>query len=172
MTDFEKIRTAFARQTKALELRPGIGRGTAVTRARVRDGLTVDVEEGEWKLVVDMNEKWGGNGAGPNPGILGRGALGSCLAIAYMQWAARLGIRVDNLEVEVHADYDTRGSCGIGDLPPSYGAVRYVVSVETDASESDVEHWLQTAEDNCPYLHVFARELPPQRELRLTIRGE
>ena len=61
MRDMEKIKTAFDRQTRALELRPGIGQGTARTKVRVTDGLTCEAEEGPYRLTVDMNEKWGGN---------------------------------------------------------------------------------------------------------------
>jgi hypothetical protein len=75
--------------------------GTAVTRVRLVDGLACEIEEGAWKLVADMSPKSGGEGKGPNPGILGRGALGSCLAIGYAMWAARLGVPLTSLEVEV-----------------------------------------------------------------------
>jgi uncharacterized OsmC-like protein len=166
MSDAGKIKTAFARQTKALELRPTIGQGTAVTKVRVRDGLTCDIEEGPWKLVADMNEKWGGNGEGPNPGTYGRGALGSCLAIAYMMWAARLEVPIDGLEVEIHADYDTRGSCDVAEVPISYTDVRYVVLVSSPAPKEDVMRVLDAADEHCAYLDVFSRALPVTRDVR------
>ena len=72
----EPIRTAIERNVKAVTLRPSIGQGTAVTRARLRDGLRCDVEEGPWTLVAGMTDKYGGTNAGPNPGVLGRAALG------------------------------------------------------------------------------------------------
>ena len=120
MTAEEKIRTAFERNEKALTLRPSIGRGTAVTKARVRDGLTCDIQEGAWQHVADMNEKNGGNGIGPNPGTYGRGALGSCLAIGYMMWSARLGVPFAGLEVEIQADYDATAEYGVTNASPSY----------------------------------------------------
>jgi uncharacterized OsmC-like protein len=169
MTDFEKIRTAFERQSKAVTLRPGMGKGTAITRVRVSDGTTCAIEEGEWKMTADMNMKWGGSNAGPNPGVLGRGALGSCLAMAYMMWAARLDVPVTSLEVEIHADYDTRGMCGVDDdVPPGYPAIRYVVNVESPASETDVIRLLDTADSRCAYLDNFARAVPMEREVRVT----
>ena len=100
----EHIKTVLDRNAKALELRPSLGQGTAVTKVRLTGGLACQIEEGEWKLTADMSNKSGGAGAGPNPGILGRASLGSCLAIGYAMWAARRGIPIHSLEVEVHAD--------------------------------------------------------------------
>ncbi len=77
----EQIKLAFERNAKAMSLRPSVGQGTAVTKVRLRDGLTCDVEDGNWKLTVDGPAKSGGDGRGPDPGVYGRMALGSCLAI-------------------------------------------------------------------------------------------
>jgi OsmC-like protein len=102
----ERIRRAFERSARALTLRPALGRSTGVSRTRVRQGLTCDIEERSWKLVADMPEQAGGSAAGPTPGVLGRAALGSCLAMTYMMHAAKLGVPISALEVEVQADYE------------------------------------------------------------------
>jgi uncharacterized OsmC-like protein len=55
--------------------------------------------------------------------VLGRGALGSCLALGYAMWAIRLDVPIESLEVDVEADYDTRGELGVADdIPPGYTA--------------------------------------------------
>ena len=69
------------RSARALTLRPSLGRSTGVSRARVSNGLTCQIEEGPWKLVADLPAQVGGDAAGPTPGVLGRAALGSCLAM-------------------------------------------------------------------------------------------
>jgi len=123
--DNEEIRTILERKVKAVTLRPAVGQNTARTTVRLKPGLECEVTEGPWSLTVAMSEKAGGTGAGPNPGIIGRGALGSCLALGYAMWAARLGVRIDALEVEVEADYDSRGELGVADdVPPGYTQVR------------------------------------------------
>src|ERR1700691_2420631 len=111
----ETIRDALNRNVRAVQLRPSVGQGTAVTRVRLKPGLACDVEDGPWKFTVGMTEKYGGTNAGPNPGVYGRGAVGSCLAIGYGIWAARLGIPIASLEVEVQADFDARGELGVSE---------------------------------------------------------
>lgn len=163
----ERYRAAFDRSVRALAQRSTLGRGTAVTRAKVREGLVCEIEDGKWKLTADLSEKGGGTGAGPDPGVLGRSALASCLAMAYLLWAARLEVPVDGLEVEVQADYDVRGQYGLDDLRPGYRQVRYVVSITSGASEEAILELVEQAEEHCPYLDVFARPQEMKRELRI-----
>ena len=165
MTAQERIRLAFERNCRALELRPAVGRGTAITKARLREGLTCDVEDGPWKLTVDMGEKHGGNDAGPNPGVLGRAALGSCLAMGYSMWATKLGVPLTSVEVEVQADYDSSGTYGVGDNPAGYREVRYIVRIESEAPEAEVLRVLDQADAHSPYWNVFSR---PQKLFRQT----
>ena len=151
----EHMKAVLDRNAKALELRPSIGQGTAVTRVRLTGGLACQIEEGGWKLAADMSAKSGGANTGPNPGILGRASLGSCLAIGYAMWAARRGVEIRSLAVEVHADYDTRAEYGLDGVRPGYRQVRCIVNVESDAPEVEVRRVLDEANAASSYLHVW-----------------
>ena len=166
MTRAEQIKTVLDRNAKAVSLRPATGQGTAVTRITMKDGLTAEVEEGEWKLTVDEPPKMGGDNRGPNPGILGRAALGSCLALGYTMFAARRGVPITSLSVEVHADYDARGILGSSDVPPGYLEVRWVVEVESEAPESEVVSLLDEADEHSTFLDVFQRPHSLRRQVR------
>jgi len=167
MDPVERIRTTFERSVKALTLRPAMGQGTAVTKVRVRDGMTCDIEDGRWSLVADLSEKSGGTGAGPDPGVLGRAALGSCLAMSYAKWAAARGVPISGVEVEIQADYDARGEYGIEDVSPGYLEVRYVVTVESAAPEEEILSLLDEADTYTPWLDVFARPQELRRDVRV-----
>jgi uncharacterized OsmC-like protein len=164
----DRIRAVLERNVKAVSLRPAIARSTARTQVRLKPGLECELEEGPWKMTIAMGEKSGGTGAGPGPGVLGRGALGSCLALGYAMWSARLGVPFDSLTVEVEADYDSRGELGISDeVPPGYTQVRYTVTVASRAPEADVRRVLDTADRYSPYRDVFARAHDVRREVRI-----
>lgn len=156
----ERLRTAFQRTRKALAQRPYLGQGTAVTRVRVEEAFTCRIEDGRWQLTADLGEKAGGSGEGPDPGVFGRSALASCLAVGYVMWAAHHDVPIESLEVEVQADYDARGEYGVGDTPPEYSAIRYVVRVASPAPEPDILKVLDAAESHSPYLAIFR---DPQR---------
>lgn len=165
--NLEQIKTAFERQARALSLRSGIGQGTAVTKVAVRDGLTCDIEDGRWQLTADMSEKHGGNGAGPDPGVFGRAALASCLAMSYVRWAAKLDVPLNNVEVEVQADYDARGEMGVGDVSPAYSEVRYLVMIDSPASEAEITRLLDTADAHTPYLNIFSQPQNVRRQVKI-----
>ena len=167
MTPESTVELAFKRNAKALSLRPTLGIGTATTTVRVRNGLTCEIEDGPWKLTADMGEKQGGGNQGPNPGVLGRGALGSCLAMSYVMWAAHLGLPIDGLEVEIQADYDAGAAYGVSDATPAYLQVRYIVTVETDAPKEEVIQFLNEVDARTPYLRVFADPQELRREVRV-----
>lgn len=162
------IREVLERNARAVALRPAVGQRTATTRVTWKAGLKCEVEEGPWRIAVDVGEKSGGEGTAPGPGVLGRGALGSCLVVGYAMWAARLGVPLDSLQVDVSADYDSRGELGVADdVPPGYTQVRYVVTVSSPAPEEAVRRVIDTADRYSPYRDVFARAHDLRRELRI-----
>jgi len=163
----DAIRRAFERCAKALSLRPSLGRSTAASRTRVREGLVCDIEDGPWKLTADFSAKLGGGETAPNPGTYGRAALGSCLAIGYMIRAAKYGVPIAALEVEVQADYDTGALLGTSPAPPGYREVRYAVTVESPASDAEVRRVLDEADAHSPYLHIFMRPQACRRSVRI-----
>ncbi len=113
-----RIKQVLDRNAQALELRPGLGRHTAVTKVRLGENLACEVEEGDWKLNAGMSLKSGGLGTAPNPGIYGRASLGSCLAIGYAMWAARMEVPIRSLEVQNPADMGSRPAYGIPGAQP------------------------------------------------------
>lgn len=167
MADPETIRTAFERNKKAVELRPSVGQSTAVTKIRVRDGTTCEIESAHWTFTADVGTEAGGNDAGPGPGILERAALGSCLAIGYATWGARYDVPIERLEVEVETDFDARGQLGVGDQPPGFEAIRYRVKIQSPASEDEIRRVLDAADAHSPVRDDFARAIPIERTVEI-----
>ena len=76
---------------------------------------------------------------------------------------------LDSIEVEVHADYDGNAIFGLDRTkPPGWGTVRYIVRIESAASESDVQRVLDHADELSPLLDDFARALDVKREVHVT----
>jgi len=168
MAGAKDIKTIQERNIKALKLRPSVGQGTATTTVRVRSGVTCDIEDGGWKLVADEMPGDGGAGLGPDPGVLVRAGLGSCLAMGYVQWAALLDIPLDSVEVTVEADYDARGMYGVDDsVAPGWPAVRYTASISSPAPEERVRELVETADRRSPILDDLRRALPVSGEYRI-----
>ena len=172
MTDNVVLRQAFERNARIVMTRPAVAQKTYVTRVHVRDGLTCDIEEGPWALTADLSTTAGGNAAGPTPGTLARAALGSCLAMSYVMWAAQLNVPLHQIAVEVQADTDLRGMYGADDIPAGYSTVRYIVSVHSPAAPEAIRHVLDLAEAHSPYVDVFRRPQILQRHLHIAEEQE
>ncbi|HSP55144.1 MAG TPA: OsmC family protein [Dehalococcoidia bacterium] len=169
MAETRDLKTAIERNIKALKLRPSIGRGTATTVVRIREGTTCDVEDGPWKLVADEMPGDGGNGLGPDPGVLGRAALGTCIAMGYVMWAAVREVPLDSVEVTVEADYDGNALFGLDDsTPPGWSAMRYKAVISSPAPEEAVRELVDFADRHSSLLGSFERAVPVTRELHIT----
>ena len=156
MADPRTIKQIFERNVELLTHKPARGFLTFATTARLVDGLRCEIEDGAWRLAADMPANIGGSNTAPSPGVLGRGALASCLVIGLSRWAARLGVPLDALEVEVEADLDARGELGMSaEIRPGYGEVRYTISLRSPAPRELVKDLIATATSYSPYLDIF-----------------
>jgi uncharacterized OsmC-like protein len=167
MADQLAIREIAERTVQMLAAKPTRGHLTRATKARLVDGLRCEIEEGPWRFAADLPRKVGGDDSAPTPGALGRGALASCLTIGIASWAARLGVPLEAVEVEVQADFDARGELGMDGVPPGYSEVRYLVAIASPAPKDELERLLAIAERASPYLDVFGRPMALRRTLRL-----
>src|SRR5438093_4381948 len=166
--DAREMKTIFERNAKAMKLRPSLGQGTATTVVRIRSGVTCDIEDGGWKLVADESTGDGGAGLGPDPGVLTRAGLGSCLAMGYVQWAAVLEIPIESVEVVVEADYDARGMFGVDDsVAPGWRAVRYTAKISSSAPEERIRALIDTADSHSPILDDLRRAVAVTGEQKI-----
>jgi len=176
MSDFESsqasVSRSFDRVNKALARKPSLGRNTFVSTTRMKPGLACEVLEDGNRFDVDMPEQAGGKGTAPTPGMLGRAALGSCLAIGYTLWASRLEVPLTGLQVEVRADSDDAGLFGTADIAAGYAQVGYTVIVESTASEEVVLKMLDEAERHSPWLDNFMRPIDCHRQVRIVAAEE
>lgn len=162
------IGTALDRLDEVIAKRPSFGADTERSVTTITAGLRCTSEEGDWRFETDLPESMGGAGSGPAPGVLGRAALGSCLAMGYQMRAARLGVRVSSVRVEIEADYDIAGMLNLdAEARPGYSEIRYHVHIESDAPEADVRRVVDEGDLLSPYRDVFAEATPMTRTVTI-----
>lgn len=130
----ERTRAIFAR-------RPATARARKIATACLAgEGWQTTVQMGGHTVLVDQPIALGGEDGGPNPGDLMRAALAACLVQTYAMHAVRFGVRLCGIAVAVETEIDLRMAWGIeASSPPGFGAVRYTVTVATDAPLEQVE---------------------------------
>lgn len=169
MKEADKIKTALERTKKALTLKPALGKSTGISKILITNGLTCEIQEGNWKFKADMPESVGGNNLAPTPGVYGRAAFGSCLAIGYMMKASEMDIVIHHLEIEVQADFDDGAllSTAEKNIPPGYLEVRYTINIESDAPREKIMEMLNEGDAHSPYLDTFSRAQKCVRKINI-----
>jgi uncharacterized OsmC-like protein len=128
----DTARIALERYIDSMQAQPETAQGTVHAVARVGDGMTCVVTEGDRELVSDIPETLGGGGRGPSPGVYGRAAITSCIAISIKMWAARRSLAVTSIEVALDADYDGRGDFGVDKVPAGFQEIRLRIAIAGD----------------------------------------
>jgi uncharacterized OsmC-like protein len=96
----------------------------------------------------------GGTDTAPNMVENVLAAYGSCLTVGYAMNAARRGMKIRDLKVELEGDLDLAGFLGLSDtVPPGFSGIRAKVHLEADASPAEIralhEHVLKTSPVGC-----------------------
>ncbi|MGH2765752.1 MAG: OsmC family protein, partial [Actinomycetota bacterium] len=89
-------------------------------RATLGEALRAEVEgPNGLRLVTDMPAGIGGREEEPSPGWLYRAAIASCVASTIGMEAAREGVIIRSLQVEVDSESDDRGILGMDEAVPA-----------------------------------------------------
>ena len=139
---------------------------TLQVATELEGGLRCEVAMKDHTLVVDERPSLGGTDEGASPIELVLGVLASCQAITYRVWAAKLGVALDRVRVEVDGDIDLRGFFGIdGGARPGFGAIRLRVALEGPEPPERYRQLAETVDGHCPLLDLTANPVPVERTL-------
>ena len=161
------LKDLYERKRRAMLKRPAFGRTTGQARVRLRDGFCCEVEEGTWRTRIDQSADGGGTETAPHPAQMMRAALVACLAMGYRNWAARLDVSIDDIEVDVVCETDVRGQMGIADVPVGWQQIVVDVCISSTAPEADVRRVVETADRLSPLLGNLSSAIPRVHHLRI-----
>jgi uncharacterized OsmC-like protein len=147
------LRELHAQKLQALARHPSLGKASTQASARLLGGFACEVRGGSRVTHVDLPVSEGGTGSAPTPGDLMRASIGACLALGYRLWAARLGVTVRAVEVDVTCEYDVRGQLGVtSDVPVGWERLVLEVRIVSDAPPADVRRVVEHADHLSPML--------------------
>ena len=113
---------------------------------------------------MDMPEPIGGEGSAPSPGFHQDGLVG-CIAIGIKLTAAREGIDIGAIDVDVEMDFDDGAMFGVSDNTAAPLETRVTVTVESTAPWEDVAAMIGRALERDPYFSRFRDAQPMKTKL-------
>jgi uncharacterized OsmC-like protein len=115
-----EIRESIEKAVRYLSDHPAEARYTdSLARATLGEALRVEVEgPGAERISTDMPKGVGGHGEQLTPGWLFRAAIASCVASTIGMEAAREGVKLTSLQVDVDSESDDRGILGMDETVP------------------------------------------------------
>ena len=144
-----EIRKAFENTENYLQSQTDPGpRADVAATATIEDGLKCRIESPDGTAIyTDMPTSVGGSATANSPGWHLRAALASCDATLLAMRAARLGLKLDDIEVRVEASSDGRGMfLDEGISPGSHEMRLYFKIVASGVSQEQIKalvHWVE-----------------------------
>jgi uncharacterized OsmC-like protein len=111
-------------------------------------------------IVVDEPPELGGQDKGANPVELLLVSLGACQEIMYSAMASMMGIRLDEVKVNLKGSLDLKGLFGMDPaIPPGYQKITYETTLKSPASEEELRKLVEAVESHCPVLDTLVRPI-------------
>lgn len=101
--------------------------GTRSVSARWRGGYRAHVESGRWSFDIDEPAAVGGTDTGPMPTEVFLASIASCFTLALAASAAKRGVQLGSIEVDVRGTY----------AGPRFSSIELDVDVDCSADERE-----------------------------------
>jgi putative redox protein len=147
------LRELHEQKKRAFDRHPSLGKTSAQAKVCLRGGFACEVRRPGGVTRVDLPFEEGGTASAPAPGDLMRASIGACLAMGYRAWAARFGVELRSVEVDVTCEFDVRGQLGVAsDVPVGWERLLLEVRIVSDAPPSALRRVVEHADRLSPML--------------------
>jgi uncharacterized OsmC-like protein len=146
--------------TERLRRTPGVAPRFAAS-VRWLGGYRTEARVGpEEALAGDEPVALAGTNTGPSPEDLLLGAVGQCLIVGLAGLAAKRGVAIRSLSVDVDGDVNLPAAYGIADGHPGFQAIRIAVQLDADANRLELEALVDHALAHAPIPSTVSNPVP------------
>jgi len=133
---------------------------TLRAQGRLGQGVSCKVETGRALVVAGLHPATGGDGLSACSGDMLLEALVACAGVTLNAVATALGIALRDATVQAEGDLDFRGTLGVSkEVPVGFQSIRLEFTLDTDASEAELDTLLRLTERYCVVLQTLSQ--PP-----------
>ncbi|QID18410.1 OsmC family protein [Nitrogeniibacter mangrovi] len=130
---------------------------TLRARGSLGENVSCKVETGKALVTAGLHPATGGSGLAACSGDMLLEALVACAGVTLNAVATALGIALRDARLEAEGDLDFRGTLGISkEVPVGFQAIRLTVTLDTDASDEELDTLLKLTERYCVVYQTIA----------------
>ena len=124
---------------------------TISAHGQMHAGMSIEVQCGDYRVVMDQPAHAGGQGLGPTPLDIVLAAVAGCFGTLGRYIAHQQKIELRGMRFEIEADYDPDGLLGRrDDVRPGFQALRVKVEIDADLDREQKQALLDEIERRCP----------------------
>jgi uncharacterized OsmC-like protein len=129
--------------------------------ARAGEGIACRVETGKALVEAGLHPATGGTGLQACSGDMLLEALAACAGVTLRAVATAIGVELRDAVISVEGDLDFRGTLGVSkEAPVGFLAIRLRFTLDTDASDEQLDTLLKLTERYCVVLQTLRK--PPE----------
>ncbi|CAH2214878.1 OsmC family protein [Tepidibacter aestuarii] len=114
------------------------------------EGMKVESTSRGFKMILDEPIEAGGSNTGMNPVEAILCALGSCQCLITKMIASNMGIKIEDLKINLQGELDPTGYQGDTSVRPGYEAIRSTFIIKSNTSEEQIKELITQVEKFCP----------------------
>lgn len=157
----ERLGAIISATSSAVAQDPSRAAAQFTATGRSTGSVATDVSTRQHGFVVDEPASLGGDDSATNPVEYALGSLIGCQVVTYRFWAARLGIRLDDVTIEAVGDLDVRGFFGLDDdVRAGFGEIRLDVRLTGPETQERYAELHAAVDAHCPVLDLFTNATP------------
>lgn len=162
-----KFKDIFLHKQEILRNRPDKSRVEISADSRLVEAFRSHVKMRGFEVIVDQPENMGSTNRGPRPSEYVLAALAACHEVTYRLYADALDIDLKDIAVSVTGVSDAKGFFDLDDeTPAGFSEVYGTISIESDASDEDIERLRQAVNRHCPVLDDLRKPVKVELEVR------
>jgi putative redox protein len=165
------LKDALSKTVQGIQQNPVMSQVVFEARTALVEGVRCTGQVRDFApIVVDEPPELGGGDKGANPVELLLVSLGSCQEIMYAAMASMMGIKLDEVKVNLKGSLDLKGLFGMDpSVPPGYQKISYETILKSSAPEAELRKLIEAVESHCPVLDTLVRPIAVSG--KVTING-
>jgi uncharacterized OsmC-like protein len=156
--DADELRSIQAPLKERYRHSPDAALITLHAKGRIGEGVSCKVETGKSLVVAGLHPATGGSGLAACSGDMLLEALVACAGVTLNAVATALGIELRDASLRAEGDLDFRGTLGLSkEVPVGFQSIRLEITLDTDASNEQLDTLLRLTERYCVVYQTLAR---------------